>query len=119
MEKIPHRPRSFTLTDAQYDRMKKMAVSSGLSASELLRRWIIAQCPDEAVKVVKKHLSSFGGNPDPTHRNMWNRLGKCNPDAVDYQNEPCALCWPNGTPKAMRDNRGNIVSWTLDEVVFE
>jgi len=114
-------PRSFTLTEGEYARMREAAHDAGVTASALLRRWIglyasTAQPPG--------HLSPWGGMPDrspsamkPGGTNKWRRLGKCNPLALNVHGVPCLLCWPNGAPTAMRDNTGNIVSWTLTEEI--
>lgn len=109
-------PRSFTLTEGEYARMREAAHDAGVTASALLRRWIslhasTAQPPG--------HLSPWGGVPDPRALggglNRWKRLGKCNPIALNVHGVPCLLCWPNGAPEAMRDNQGNIISWVLTE----
>jgi hypothetical protein len=112
-------PRSFTLTDEQHARMREKAQREGITASALLRRWIAVNTADldGAGHVIQPvHLTPYGGNPDPSSRAAWVRLGKCNPMVLAFDGEACLLCWPNGTPEARRDGRGNIVSWTLDEV---
>lgn len=109
-------PRSFTITDEQHRRMREKAEEEGINASALLRRWINRYAAPTGQVA---HTSPWGGRPDPSARlgalAPLKRLGKCNPDALDYAGRPCPLCWPNGAPTALRDGRGNIVSWTLKE----
>lgn len=114
-------PRSFTLTDEQHARMRDHAGREGITASALLRRWI-AMHVDSDGDIEVGHLSPWGGNPiatatERTHGRLapFVRMGKCNPNAMDYKGDPCALCWPNGTPNALRDARSNIVSWSYTE----
>ena len=111
-------PRSFTLTDEQNARMREKAQREGITASALLRRWIAIHTADlnGPGKVEPVHLTPYGGTPDPSSRSAWVRLGKCNPAVLAFDGEACRLCWPNGTPEARRDGRGNIVSWSYDEV---
>jgi hypothetical protein len=112
-------PRSFTLTDEQHAWMREKAKEEGITASALLRRWISQHAAPIARDVV--HLSPWGGKPQPDARGVglgaMKRLGKCNPAAQDYAGRPCSICWPNGSPDAIRDGLGNIVSWTLKEAV--
>jgi len=105
-------PRSFTLTESEYARMRETAHEAGVTASALLRRWIGLHGVNPQPP---GHLSKDGGVPNPRSKNRWSRLGKCNPEALTVHGVPCLLCWPNGAPQAMRDSRGNIVSWTLTE----
>jgi len=116
-------PRSFTLTDEQYARMRDHAALEEVTASALLRRWIAMHTK---AKTKTKHLSPWGGNrhmgqriaESNTARSMMKpfmRMGLCNPAALDYKGDPCELCWPNGTPNALRNSQGNIISWDYTE----
>jgi len=109
-------PRSFTITEEQHRRMREKAEEEGITASALLRRWINRYAAPTGQVA---HTSPWGGRPDPSATRgalaPLKRLGKCNPDAKDYAGRPCPMCWPNGAPTALRDGRGNIVSWTLTE----
>ena len=111
-------PRSFTLTDEQHARMRDHAGREGITASALLRRWIAMHVNGED-DIQVGHLSPWGGKPDPSaiggRLSPFVRMGKCNPAAMDYKGDPCALCWPNGTPDAIRDARSNIISWSYTE----
>ena len=115
MEKIQKKVVSFTITKEHEERMRKTAKEQGLNASALLRMWIEAHTLAEGVQEAR-HVTPYGGRPDSNVKSMWMRLGKCNPSAIDLNGEICSLCWPNGGPDAIRDGRGNIVSWLLSEV---
>jgi hypothetical protein len=115
MEKTMKKVVSFTITKEHEERMRNTAKEQGLNASALLRMWIEAHTSKEGVQEAA-HVSLYGGKPDSTAKSMWMRLGKCNPLAKDLNGEICSLCWPNGSPNAIRDGRGNITSWVLNEV---
>lgn len=115
MEKTMKKVVSFTITKEHEERMRKTAKEQGLNASALLRMWIEAHTSKEGVQEVR-HVTPYGGNPDPNARSMWMRMGKCNPLSTDLHGGICSLCWPNGAPDAIRDGRGNITSWVLNEV---